>query len=203
MKAIILAAGRGSRMEVLTEHQPKCMLPLQGKPLIEWQIEALQSGGVKEIAVVKGYCAEAISYPVHSFSNKRWQQTNMLSTLLCADEWLSSSECIVSYADIIYLAQAIEKLCSSVNNITILFDQNWRQLWERRFTDPLSDAEIFKYAGNHLLDIGGKAQDFSQIQGQYMGLLKFTPEGWRQVKNFIQQFSEAMVDKMDMTSLLK
>ena len=127
----------------------------------------------------------------------------MLSTFLCADEWLSSSECIVSYADIIYLAQAIEKLCSSVNNITILFDQNWRQLWERRFTDPLSDAEIFKYAGNHLLDIGGKAQDFSQIQGQYMGLLKFTPEGWRQVKNFIQQFSEAMVDKMDMTSLLK
>ena len=43
MRGIILAAGRGSRMKHLTSERPKCMVKLQGKPLIEWQLEALRA----------------------------------------------------------------------------------------------------------------------------------------------------------------
>ncbi|MBC8057367.1 MAG: NTP transferase domain-containing protein, partial [Rhizobiales bacterium] len=51
MKAIILAAGRGARMRPLTDHTPKPLLPVRGKPLIEWHIEALARAGVREIVI--------------------------------------------------------------------------------------------------------------------------------------------------------
>jgi N-acetyl-alpha-D-muramate 1-phosphate uridylyltransferase len=51
MKAIILAAGRGERMRPLTDHTPKPLLAVRGKPLIEWHIEALARGGVREIVI--------------------------------------------------------------------------------------------------------------------------------------------------------
>jgi N-acetyl-alpha-D-muramate 1-phosphate uridylyltransferase len=51
MKAIILAAGRGERMRPLTDHTPKPLLRLRGKPLIEWHLEALARGGVREVVV--------------------------------------------------------------------------------------------------------------------------------------------------------
>jgi N-acetyl-alpha-D-muramate 1-phosphate uridylyltransferase len=51
VKAIILAAGRGERMRPLTDHTPKPLLAVHGKPLIEWHIEALARAGVREIVV--------------------------------------------------------------------------------------------------------------------------------------------------------
>jgi len=51
MKAMILAAGRGERMRPLTDHTPKPLLPVRGKPLIEWHIEALARAGVRQIVI--------------------------------------------------------------------------------------------------------------------------------------------------------
>jgi MurNAc alpha-1-phosphate uridylyltransferase len=51
MKAMILAAGRGERMRPLTDHTPKPLLPVHGKPLIEWHVEALVRDGVREIVI--------------------------------------------------------------------------------------------------------------------------------------------------------
>ena len=51
IKAIILAAGRGERMRPLTDHTPKPLLQVNGKPLIEWHVEALARAGVREIVV--------------------------------------------------------------------------------------------------------------------------------------------------------
>ena len=47
MKAIILAAGRGSRLLSLTEDRPKCLVEAGGKPLLAWQIEALRGAGIQ------------------------------------------------------------------------------------------------------------------------------------------------------------
>src|SRR6185503_13206340 len=54
MRAIILAAGRGSRMGQLTAEIPKCLVQLGGKPLLEWQTGALRAAGIDRIAVVTG-----------------------------------------------------------------------------------------------------------------------------------------------------
>ena len=60
MKAIILAAGRGTRMRPLTDHTPKPLLAVRGKPLIEWHIEALARAGVREIVVNTAWLEEQI-----------------------------------------------------------------------------------------------------------------------------------------------
>ena len=55
MKAIILAAGRGSRMKELGDQLPKCLIELRGKPLLEYQLQTLRQAGIDEIALVTGY----------------------------------------------------------------------------------------------------------------------------------------------------
>jgi N-acetyl-alpha-D-muramate 1-phosphate uridylyltransferase len=60
MKAIILAAGRGERMRPLTDHTPKPLLKVHGKPLIEWHLEALAHGGVCEVVVNTAWLEERI-----------------------------------------------------------------------------------------------------------------------------------------------
>lgn len=60
MKAVILAAGRGTRLEPVTSDLPKCMLPLAGKPVLEHMVEAIREIGIDEISMVIGYKGEAI-----------------------------------------------------------------------------------------------------------------------------------------------
>ncbi len=60
MKAMILAAGRGERMRPLTDHTPKPLLVVRGKPLIEWHLEALARGGVTEVVINTAWLEERI-----------------------------------------------------------------------------------------------------------------------------------------------
>ena len=60
MKAVILAAGKGTRMGPLTENRPKVMLPIANRPLLEHIIVALRASGIREILIVTGYCKEKI-----------------------------------------------------------------------------------------------------------------------------------------------
>ena len=60
MKAFILAAGRGERMRPLTDHTPKPLLRVRGKPLIEWHLEGLARGGVREVVVNTAWLEEQI-----------------------------------------------------------------------------------------------------------------------------------------------
>ena len=60
MKAIILAAGRGTRMKALTEEKPKCLVELDGQSLLEKQLGALRQSGIEDIAIVTGYRRELL-----------------------------------------------------------------------------------------------------------------------------------------------
>src|SRR5271170_858602 len=92
MRALILAAGRGSRMGRLSDDRPKCLIELDGKPLIERQIAALRRGGADEIGVVRGYRAETIEFPgLAYFTNERWAETNMVMSIAAAAQWLQST----------------------------------------------------------------------------------------------------------------
>ena len=70
MKAMILAAGRGERMRPLTDHTPKPLLAVRGKPLIEWHLEALARGGVKEVVINTAWLEERIEQALGDGS--RW-----------------------------------------------------------------------------------------------------------------------------------
>ena len=205
MKAIILAAGRGSRMENLTDERPKCLTELEGKALLDWQLEALHAAGVDQIAIVTGYKRECLqARNLKEFHNAHWQNTNMVSSLACAEKWLESEACIVSYSDIFYEAKAIQSLMASDKPLAITYDANWLELWTRRFGDPLLDAETFRITKQgRLSEIGNKPSSLGEIQGQYMGLLRFTPKGWAEVKRIRLSLPDTVRDKMHMTGTLQ
>lgn len=203
MDAIILAAGRGSRLGKLTDVTPKPLTPLSGKPLLVWQLHALNQTQVDTVHIVTGYQAESFAnFGAQRLFNPDWANSNMVRSLLCADSILSSKEALVCYGDIVYRHDIIDALIGGNSDITISYDSNWLALWSARFEDPLADAESFKQHNGKLVSIGERALSTSTIQGQYMGLLKFTPKGWIQVKQYLESKSAAEIDKLDMTSLL-
>ncbi len=202
MKAIILAAGRGSRLNRITANQPKCMVKVHDKSLIQWQIDALKHQAIKETGIVTGYLHNEIKHSLVEFHNKQWSKSNMFYSLTKADEWLEKETCIISYSDIIYSPTTITKLINSPGDIVTTYDINWKNLWELRFENPLDDAETFVQENNRLITIGDKTNELSDIQGQYMGLLKITPLGWQEIKSSLTMLSSKEIKKLDMTSLL-
>ncbi|MED5621590.1 N-acetylmuramate alpha-1-phosphate uridylyltransferase MurU [Ideonella sp. BN130291] len=70
MKALILAAGRGERMRPLTDHTPKPLLLVRGKPMIEWHLEALARGGVREVVINTAWLEER--FPAALGDGARW-----------------------------------------------------------------------------------------------------------------------------------
>jgi choline kinase len=207
MKAIILAAGRGSRMKDLTDERPKCLVELRGKALLDWQLEALQGAGITEIAIVTGYKRELLAgRGLIEFHNSRWSETNMVSSLCCAQDWLETEPCIVSYSDIFYNYVAVQSLMKCSSSLAVTYDSNWLKLWTNRFGDPLLDAETFRLTNtveHTLAEIGNKPKSVDEVQGQYMGLLRFTPEGWAEVLRIRSSLTSEQCDKMHMTGTLQ
>ena len=205
MKGIILAAGRGSRMKAMTMDKPKCLVLLNGKSLLARQIGAFRKAGITEIAIVTGYRRELLEqYSDKEFHNPYWDKTNMVESLRCASEWLQESPCVVSYSDIVFEPAAITSLIGSPSDISITYDPSWLDLWGLRFEDPLTDAETFKLgAQGQLREIGGSASTTSEIDGQYMGLLKFTPVGWKHFDLVFSKLSRKARATVHMTDMLQ
>lgn len=199
-RAIILAAGRGSRMGEETALKPKCLTTLEGRTLLSWQLEALKKAGIDKVTVVRGYRAEMIQGAFEVLDNKRWNKTNMVSSLFCVKE--SNVDTIVSYSDIVYKHEHVEELMNSDQDIVITADKNWEALWKLRFENPLDDAETFKSKKNKLIEIGNKTKEIREIEAQYMGLLRFSPKGWDTMSEIYESFSDEKKDKMDMTGML-
>jgi len=204
MKGIILAAGRGSRLGHKTDNKPKCLTQIANKPLLKWQIEALNEANIKDIFVVRGYSKESINFQNLKFiDNDRWDKTNMVFSLLCADKILSKETCIISYSDIVYHPSILSKLKNINADIAITYDLSWLSLWKLRFEKPLLDAETFEIEDNKVKNIGRRTEDYKKIQGQYMGLIKMSPNGWKKVKEQLDRLSQESIDKLDMTALLQ
>lgn len=204
MKGLLLVAGRGSRMGDLTDSQPKCYTHVAGKRLFDWQVEAMQRGGVEEFGLITGYLREAFPPHYPQFYNAHWASSNMVRSLTMADTWLKAGPCIVSYGDIFYESRAVEALAASTADIGVLYDVNWRTQWEARFKNPLEDAESFRLNLNGtLMEIGNRALSIDEIQGQYMGLLRFTPAGWERIEHYLASLEPEAIDTLSMTALLQ
>lgn len=203
MSGIILAAGRGSRMGAMTADRPKCLTLLAGQTLLDWQMKALRAAGVSEITLVRGYAGDRL--PVadcQAVDNPRWADTNMVASLCCAARYLEAEPCAVSYGDIVYHPSAVRELMAVEGDIVVAYDRMWSELWKDRFDDPRNDAETFRTEDDRLVEIGGQVDDLARVQGQYMGLLKITPDGWRAMESFIHALAPVERDQIDATTLL-
>tara|TARA_Y100000310_G_scaffold51473_1_gene47431 strand:- start:636 stop:1454 length:819 start_codon:yes stop_codon:yes gene_type:complete len=188
LNAIILAAGQGKRLTSLTKNKPKCMVNLFGKTMLEWQVSVFRKCGITDISVVTGYRSKLINLPgLKFFQNKKFETTNMVESLFCASQELSK-QTIVSYGDIIFEKKVLDKLIQSKADFSIIVDKNWRRYWEIRFDNPLNDAESLRIDTNdNITSIGQKTQKIDEIEGQYIGLMKFQNAGLEKIKKFYEK----------------
>lgn len=203
MRAVILAAGRGKRLGTATDDRPKCLVELAGRSLLDRQLTALRAGGAPDVAVVAGWHAERFDTDrLTVFRNDRWAETTQVESLLAADPWLRAGPVVVSYGDIVYSAETVRALIACPHELAIAYDPGWRAVWERRFAEPLDDAETFRLGEAGLLtEIGGRPRSVAEVEGQYVGLLKFTPPAWALVRAVVR--TEAAVHGADLTGLLR
>ena len=186
--AIILAAGRGSRLAPLTDAVPKCMVSFLGKPLFEWQLAALNQAGITEIHAVTGYRSQAFAqYGVTEWHNPEWDRTNMVASLMCGRALLENltEEILILYSDLIYEPGLIRKMSADASELGVMVDRDWLNLWALRMDNPLDDAETLDYADDGTLrDIGRKPDDLSQVHAQFIGIMKLTPNSARAMLTF-------------------
>lgn len=188
MKAIILAAGEGKRLRPLTNNTPKCLVNLFGKSLLQWQIETFRSCQIDDISVVTGYRSKLVDLPgLKFFQNKKFETTNMVESLFCASQELNE-QTIVSYGDIIFEKKVLDKLIQSKADFSVIVDKNWKRYWEIRFDNPLNDVESLKIdTDDNITSIGQKTQKINEIEGQYIGLMKFQNAGLEKIKKFYEK----------------
>jgi choline kinase len=212
MKVIILAAGMGTRLMPHTSDRPKCMVFLGGKSILSYQLQVLKNHGLNDITIVTGHKQEKLIAPgAARVSNDDFATTNMAYSLFCARDVLSQEqEVLVAYADIIYSDSVLDSLLAATSHICVTVDLKWQDYWCKRFGDPLSDAETLMLDANgRILELGQKPQSLDGIQGQYIGLMKFSVEGVAILKKCYDQaviegtLGGKAVEKAYMTDLLQ
>lgn len=176
MKAIILGAGEGVRLRPHTLDRPKCLVRLAGRSLLERGIDALRAAGVDDVVVVTGYRGDAIrALGLTTVENPEFARSNMVQSLICAADHLDGSDdVIVAYADIVYEPHVVRALIGSGGDVAIAVNTRWRELWSERMENPLADAETMKIDGaGNVVELGRKPSSYADVQGQYMGLIRF------------------------------
>lgn len=210
MKLIVLAAGQGTRLRPLTDSIPKCMVPLEGKPLLEHQLEIAREAGITDLHVATGYREDAIRYEgITRHFNPDYESTNMVATLFCAES-IMDDDLIVSYGDIVYQVDVLKALINHIRPISVVVDRQWERYWRARNEDPLEDAETMLInRDNTIRELGKKPRSMADIQGQYIGLIKFSAKALEKVRRFYHQLDRnALYDGKDfknmyMTSFLQ
>ena len=124
-------------MKDLTANSPKCLLEINGKTIIQTQIDHLRSLGINNISVVKGYLQEKICLPnLTYYFNDNYRQNNILESLFCAEGELYD-DVIILYSDIIFEKRVVEKLIGSRHEISIVTDVKWTLNYVDRHDHPL------------------------------------------------------------------
>ncbi|MEK9132847.1 MAG: phosphocholine cytidylyltransferase family protein [Patescibacteria group bacterium] len=183
MKAIILAAGSGTRLGKYTENLPKCMLEFKGKSLIERAVETLHDCGINDVTIVKGYQGEKITIPgVKYYVNEDFSNTNMVETLVKAEAELVG-ETLVLYADIIFEKSVLLKAIESKVDVGVTVDTDYWDYWKARLDEPEKDTESLVIDGDKIVELGDTKCGLEKAKVRYVGILKFSAKGVESLKN--------------------
>jgi choline kinase len=180
MKAIIIGAGRGSRLGPKTDLVPKTLVPVMGRTMLDFILEALEEAGVarKDVVFISGYAEEAVRarHPDLTFvRNADWEKNNILLSLLTAREHLENGF-LSTYADIVYEADMVRQLLASPHAITLGCDVRWRRRYVDRAQHPESDAEKLRADGSRVVELGRKI-DSERATGEFIGVMRMTKAG--------------------------
>ena len=137
MKAVILAAGQGTRIRSVHGEHPKCLIEVDDSTILDHQLEALSMAGINEVAIVVGYEKEQIvahvrskelgyGQTVHFIENPAFAITNNIYSLWLASDWLRGDSVIVLNADVIFDPEILNSAVQPYAPISMIVDPLWR-----------------------------------------------------------------------------
>ena len=184
MKGIILAAGKGSRLNGTIGDKPKCLLRVGGKTLVERQIDAFRRIGIEDIVMVVGCQAEAVRQTcgqrITYIENTRFTQTNSLYSLWLARPLLYDGF-IVMNCDVLFHPQLLADLVSSRHEDALLIS------YQDDDATPMGDEEMkIKVRRGRVVDIA-KTLPADEADGENVGIVKFGADGARLLIDLMEQ----------------
>ena len=187
MRGIVIAAGPGSRMGAYAEDRPKCLLPIAGRPMLEWTIENLRAAGCDELVIVAGHRAEMIRVPdARIVVNEDWRDTNILHSLMTARAYLKGPV-MVTYSDIWVESSIYRRLSETPGDIVLVVDRDWQAYYQGRTCHPIPEAENVLFGDDGALADIGKHLDPAQTKGlncgEFLGLWRMTANGARRFRD--------------------
>src|SRR5678815_4407039 len=177
MKAIILAAGKGTRLNG-HDLKPKCLFEVGDQTLLARQVEALREAGINDIVIVLGFEADRIrrlyEHTASFVINSRFEETSSLYSLWLAREHLLDGFVVLN-CDVLFHPQLLARLLSSPLEDALLIDlvdKNNNHLGDEEMKVKLSDGLV--------VDIR-KDLDPAEADGENVGIVKFSAEGARRL----------------------
>jgi histidinol-phosphate/aromatic aminotransferase/cobyric acid decarboxylase-like protein/choline kinase len=136
MQVIILAAGMGKRLGILTQHNTKCMVKVQGVTLIERLLRQLSEAGLKKVIIVSGYYAENLvsligdnylGMQINYVNNPIYDKTNNIYSLALAKDYLIEDDTLLFESDLIFEDSIIYDVlnCPAKNAVTVAKFESW------------------------------------------------------------------------------
>ena len=191
MKAIILAAGQGSRLGDICKGRPKCLVSIEDNTLLEIQINTLHACGIEDISVVRGYEGQQIDLPgLTYYENPDYSDTNVLHSLFCARQELNG-EFLILYSDILYEQQVVKRLIESTHDIALGVMVNWKEAIRQRDALALEDLEMVCFdSENGIREIGKSLSEKYETQGQFIGMVRCSARGAEILKKNYDRLSK-------------
>lgn len=203
VRAIIIGAGRGSRLMPMTADTPKCFAEVQGKRILDWAIDAFRENGIDDIVFIGGYRLECVrdDYPQFTFRhNADWQNNNILASLFYAQD-LMDGPFICCYSDILFTPEIIGGLLGNDDDMALSVDTDWLKRYEHRTEHPPDDAEKVTVNNGVVTRIHRDIPE-TNAHGEYTGVAKFSTAGSERLQEHFescrrqytgQQFREAKI----------
>jgi len=208
-RAIILAASQGHDLGSMTDDRPKCMVNISGKPMLAHILDTYRAAGVKDISVIRGYQKDAVKLEgVTYYDNEEPESTGDAYSLYQALPALDGP-CIISFGDVLFKKYIAEELTDTEADFAVFVDVNWRESRNRgRYADyvtcSLDSSRRSFMEPVRLIDVSNDIEG-DQIHGEWMGFLKVSAEGARQLGALLEQLHQQgdKLRQMNMAGLLR
>ena len=187
MKAIILSAGYGSRLGNLTKELPKSLVDINGKSIIERQIETFRNNGIKEIIVIIGpnkdkFQLKNIEYVI----DKNFHDHEQLGSLMVANKHFQN-DVVISFGDVIVDNKIMKQVIESTYDMGVAIDLNWEKKYENRTQHPKSEADLVLIKSNKLIKIKKNLNPTENHQlGEFLGIMKLSNVGSKKFLNIFE-----------------
>jgi choline kinase len=191
MRAIIIGAGRGSRLMPTTADTPKCFAEVGGQRILDWTLDAFRQHGIDDITFIGGYRIECVqeAYPEFTFRhNDNWENNNILASLFYAEDRMDEPF-ICCYSDILFTPGVVQGMLAADADINLSVDTDWLSRYEHRTEHPSDDAEKMTVENGCVTRIH-RAISEPDAHGEYTGVAKFSVEGANKLREHYNRCRE-------------